>query len=76
MGKTNIRTKPELCRECGICQLQCSLVYTGAFNPEAARIVIDPRKVIRFTEECVSSCSLCARHCPYGALEHIKGDEK
>lgn len=67
MEKTNIKMDPSKCAECLLCQLRCSLAYTGAFNPEKARIVIDPPE-IRFTDECVSGCILCTRYCTYGAI--------
>jgi Fe-S-cluster-containing dehydrogenase component len=74
MEKKNILVDAKKCIECLCCQLQCSFAYTGAFNPEKARIVIgyitDPGQVreIRFTDECVEGCSLCAKYCPLGAL--------
>lgn len=68
MEKTNIRVQPELCTHCQCCQLQCSFIYTGAFNPEKARIVIDWPKAISFTDDCIKGCSLCTRHCPVGAI--------
>lgn len=67
MDKTNIKTDPSKCAECLSCQLRCSLAYTGAFNPEKARIVIDP-PTIEFTVECAPGCTLCARYCAYGAI--------
>ena len=68
MGKTNIVVEPKLCTQCLCCQLQCSVVYTGAFNPEKARIVIDWPDSIRFTDDSIEGCSLCARYCPVGAI--------
>ncbi|MBU2550256.1 MAG: hypothetical protein KKB20_17740 [Proteobacteria bacterium] len=55
------------CTECMSCQLICSYTYSGAFNPEAARVVIRPPE-IRFTDDCVPGCVLCARYCVYGAI--------
>jgi Fe-S-cluster-containing hydrogenase component 2 len=68
MEKTNISIKPELCTQCYSCQYRCSLAYTGSFNPEKARIIIDPPERIVFTDECLKGCSLCTRYCSYGAL--------
>lgn len=74
MGKGNVKIDPKLCVECLCCLLRCSFAYTGAFNPEKARIVIEPimegdrEAKISFKDECVPSCSLCAKHCAYGAL--------
>ncbi len=68
-----ILTHPESCVLCTVCQLRCSDRLTKAFNPHASAITIHPRKgqigaEIAFTPEC-DSCGICARHCPYGALE-------
>ena len=68
MIKTNILVKPEQCTQCYSCQYRCSLAYTGHFNPEKARIIIDPPDSIVFTDDCVKGCSLCARYCSYGAI--------
>ena len=67
MQKTNVKADPGACCECYSCQLVCSLVYTGAFNPLKARIVIRPGE-ISFKDECVETCSLCTNYCAYGAL--------
>lgn len=68
MEKTNIRIEVNKCAGCLCCQLRCSLAYTGAFNPEKAKIIIDlPREII-FRDDCVKGCTLCARYCDYGAL--------
>ena len=67
MRKTNVKVDPGACCECYSCQLVCSLVYTGAFNPLKARIVIRPGE-ISFKDECVETCSLCTNYCAYGAL--------
>ena len=72
MAKTNITANPQECKECLICQLRCSLAYTGAFNPEKARIKIDPLKEISFDDDCIEDCILCARYCPFGALEIVR----
>jgi len=72
MVKSNIRTNPQECKGCLICQFQCSLAYTKAFNPEKARIKIEPLKEITFTDDCIEGCILCARYCPFGALEIIR----
>jgi len=72
MKKDNIGVNPEKCTECMCCQLICSLTYAGAFNPEEARIVINPPNEIAFTEECVKGCSLCTKYCVYGAITRLK----
>ena len=49
------------------------LTYAGAFNPEKSYIVINPPDEIQFTDECREGCSLCTRHCEFGAITRIKG---
>jgi len=73
MEKSNIVVSPEKCTECMCCQLICSLTYTGSFNPEEARIVINPPEEISFTEDCVEGCVLCTRYCVYGAIARAGG---
>jgi Fe-S-cluster-containing hydrogenase component 2 len=68
MRKANIEVEPGKCTQCHCCQLRCSLAFTGDFNPEKARIIIDPPDRIVFTDECLMGCSLCVRYCPYGAI--------
>ncbi len=74
MKKENIEIAQEKCTECMCCQLICSLTYTGSFNPEGARIVIDPPREITFTDECVPGCTLCTRYCVYGAITRKRED--
>ncbi len=69
----NILTHPEKCVLCTACQLRCSMRLAQMFNPAASAITIHTRPGrigadIAFTPEC-DSCGICARHCPYGALE-------
>ena len=74
MEKKNIKVDPKECVECLSCQLICSLIYGEEFNPEKARIRIEPRVnvddevKISFTDECVQGCSLCAQYCVFKAL--------
>lgn len=68
MSKENIQVDVGKCAECLCCQLICSLTYEGAFNPEQARIVINPPWEISFTQACVEGCILCTRYCVYGAI--------
>jgi len=72
-GVFEILVYPEKCVGCMICQLRCSIRLTKTFNPARAAILIDQvadslGAEITFTQEC-DSCGICARHCPYGALE-------
>jgi Fe-S-cluster-containing hydrogenase component 2 len=73
MNKDNIAVNPDKCTECMCCQLICSLTYAGAFNPEEARIIINPPNEISFTDECVKGCSLCTEYCVYGTITRLKG---
>lgn len=65
--------EPKKCIGCLACQLQCSFVLTGAFNPEKARIVIKPithpgeEPEIFFKDDCLY-CFRCVRYCPLGAI--------
>ncbi|MDP2727218.1 MAG: hypothetical protein Q8P59_06710 [Dehalococcoidia bacterium] len=68
----NIRIEPEKCASCLVCQMRCSLLYFGEFNPSKAFITIEwPRdgiiNEILFTGDC-TYCGVCARNCAYGAL--------
>lgn len=72
MEKDNIEVRSEKCTECICCQLICSLTYTGAFNPEEAKIVIQPPEGITFTDDCVEGCSLCTQYCVYTAISRKK----
>lgn len=69
--KKNLKVSPEKCTTCYACQLRCSLAYTGAFNPEKARLIIAPGE-ITFTDECVKGCSLCVQYCVYDAIVRVK----
>ncbi|HDM76627.1 MAG TPA: hypothetical protein ENG51_09175 [Deltaproteobacteria bacterium] len=69
----DILVHPEKCVGCLICQLRCSLRLTNSFNPARAAILIDRSSnelgaSITFTDAC-DGCAICARNCPYGALE-------
>ena len=73
MKKANIRVDPSKCAECLSCQLVCSLIYTGIFNPSKARLKVEPGK-ISFTDECIENCHLCAHYCAYGALTVLRSE--
>jgi NAD-dependent dihydropyrimidine dehydrogenase PreA subunit len=66
MERSDVIIKPELCKECLSCQLICSLVNLGAFNPLKAYITID-RDQIEFTDDC-TQCNQCLPYCGYGAI--------
>lgn len=72
-------TYPEKCTGCLICELRCSLRFARAFDLYRSAIQIR-RQVggeyefsIAFTDVC-DNCGICARFCPYGALESTKQD--
>lgn len=75
--RKRIIAHPERCSGCSACQLACSLLFTGTFNPLEAYIRInwsgDLDRHISFTDEC-TSCGVCVRYCNYGALE-LEGDK-
>lgn len=69
----DILVHPERCVGCLICQLRCSLRLAHSFNPARAAIQVDRTSSglgasLTFIEAC-DNCGICARHCPYGALE-------
>jgi len=67
MEKKNIKINQAVCTQCLFCQLSCSLVYTGKFNPLKARIGVSEKEIV-FSDDCVPACHLCANYCAYGAL--------
>lgn len=72
-SKFKILVESTKCVRCLTCALNCSFSRIGVFNPMKAYIrVSDPYPFdsvpeISFTEEC-DNCGICARSCPYGAL--------
>ena len=67
--KHDITIDATKCTGCQNCQLRCAFLYTRAFNPRQARIVVDfaRGKDVHFTPEC-TYCALCVEYCVYGAL--------
>jgi len=70
--RNKIVAHPENCSGCSACQLACSFLFAGAFNPLKAYIKInwsgDMDRSISFTDEC-TNCGTCVKYCNYGALE-------
>lgn len=66
-----LTVRPDLCSGCLSCQLVCSFLFTGAFNPLKARIEIswsgDMDRRVALTDEC-TGCGACVEYCNYGAL--------
>jgi len=63
------------CAGCLICQMRCSIEYEGSFNPAKARIMVEWTDEglgmgfrVSYKDECIK-CGICAKSCPYGALE-------
>ena len=76
---SRITLHPENCTGCLTCQIRCSLQWQKSFNPTKAFVRITPADNgfdfgISYSEEC-HACLICARHCPYGALEIEKEGE-
>jgi ferredoxin len=75
-----INVFPDRCAGCMICQLRCSLRFEKEFNPSKAKIDInrrvnsDTEYDISFSADC-DNCGICARNCPYEALNQDKGKE-
>ncbi len=75
-----IRTSPEMCSGCRICQLACSMDWTCSYNLAQSRILIDDVDAtksvkITFTDEC-NDCGICVRYCFYDALKMRKEEGK
>ena len=72
MTKKAIEIHDDRCVGCLTCQLRCSFLKTGEFNPLASMLVIDRLvngdRTITFTSEC-DECGVCAHFCAYGALK-------
>ncbi|MFQ5829069.1 MAG: 4Fe-4S binding protein [Candidatus Methylomirabilia bacterium] len=68
---------PEQCTGCLICELRCSLRFVKAFNSSRSAIQVrrlvggDHEFAVAFTDLC-DNCGICARFCPYEALEWTK----
>ena len=67
-----LKTEPKKCTGCRRCQLICSFLHTGNFNPEKAYLTIVENDYgvtdITFTNDCVK-CNICVQYCAYGALK-------
>ncbi len=70
---TDISIHAERCTGCKNCQLACSFVNTGVFDPSSANISIqsaEDTQAVSFLETCLG-CGVCADFCVYGALEKV-----
>ena len=76
--------RPEHCRGCRSCQLACSFVRHGAFNPGKSMIVMernlsDGRVAPMIKPIGCDLCSgepACAQACKYGAITYEKGSRE
>ena len=78
MEPTRVMADAEKCFACLSCQLRCSLLLEGTFNPTKAAIKIKRSNgliEIRFTDSC-KDCGACAKYCAYGALTLLKEAEE
>ncbi len=67
-----IRIEADKCAGCRTCQVRCSIINLGEFNPFKSCITITRDHAIRttdlqFSDEC-KNCGLCIAVCNYGAL--------
>lgn len=67
-----IRIEADKCAGCRTCQVRCSVINRGEFNPFKSYITITRDHAIRttalqFSDEC-QNCGLCIAVCNYGAL--------
>jgi len=70
MAKYKIESTPDICTGCLRCQLGCSELNAGMFNPDLANIIVIETGVdcqISFRDTC-KHCGICADSCFYGAL--------
>ena len=68
-----LRLKLADCTGCQLCQLACSAVHDGAFNPEKARIKIIheyTEKGIHIGSKHCIFCKKCEEACPVGAISN------
>jgi formate dehydrogenase beta subunit len=73
-----IRIEVDKCAGCRTCQVRCSVINLGEFNPFKSCITITRDHAIRttdlqFSDEC-KNCGLCIAVCNYGALTRADKD--
>jgi NADPH-dependent glutamate synthase beta subunit-like oxidoreductase/ferredoxin len=71
-----IMVDPEKCAGCRTCQVRCSVINLGEFNPFKSCIKVTrdhgiKTTAIQFSDEC-KNCGLCIAVCNYGALTRAK----
>lgn len=75
-GKT-VRSDSARCTNCGLCEIACSFVKFGTFNPERAYIRVNRRGPdmgydVSFTDDC-DACGYCWSVCRFDALILTRG---
>ena len=78
MGSFKIVIHPDRCRGCRSCQLACSFVKEGVFNPTRSHIVMERDIETEKTAPMIKplGCDLCGGRpacveaCKYGALTY------
>lgn len=77
----SMETVSDNCVGCNMCQMACSWIKHGGFNPSIAYIDIQRRKNDElhfdalFTDQC-DSCGFCAYFCEYDAIHLDTGKER
>lgn len=71
LRRMRIATNPELCRDCQVCTLACSLWHEGSCGPSLARLQVTKDMArytfdIRICQHCASP--ECIEACPAGAM--------
>jgi len=75
-AQLKLRINASKCRGCRSCQLACSFVKHGLFNPFKSYIIVERDVETEHTHPVISEgCDLCggkpfcAEICPYGTIE-------
>jgi NADPH-dependent glutamate synthase beta subunit-like oxidoreductase/ferredoxin len=71
-----IRAEAEKCTGCRTCQVRCSVINQGEFNPSKSYIALardhgTRTTELRFSDEC-KNCGACVSVCNYGALTRAR----
>jgi len=75
----NLKVKPDKCCGCRICEMACSMIHLGMFNPRKALLRVEINRSLRSGPEtsqidvaivCLQcKPAPCAEACPEGAIE-------
>ena len=81
MSKTKVLIfDADKCTGCRICELVCSMINHGEYNPYKSRIRLIRNKVmevniITLDATCDGACNRCVENCPMEALEFVCVEE-